>query len=93
MDINTRVILNNPVWDGNVTASSLTMNGTAQAIAITGKYVIISNQSGNNLNVEVAATGVGILVEPNGSFEMAVDPNADIRLDGPSGDVKIVQFN
>jgi|TARA_R100001015_G_C4615484_1_gene171480 hypothetical protein len=92
MDINTRVIRNNPVWDSTTTASTMTMNGSAQAVSISGKYVIISNQSGNNLLVDVAASGHGILVEPNGSFEIAVAPDADIRLNGPSGSVKIVQF-
>ncbi len=97
MDINSRAIRNNFVWDSATSTHTinLAVAGGATAAATmpcNGKYCIISNIGSVNVYVgsdadgtpaastagEVNDGGMGVVVEPNASFEFAADNNAVI---------------
>tara|TARA_R110002020_G_scaffold202722_4_gene405836 strand:- start:1000 stop:1296 length:297 start_codon:yes stop_codon:yes gene_type:complete len=81
MDMNTRVIRNNFVWDGDtVTINDDTTAAGFEQVAVQGSYCIISNKGPINISVgsSGAGTATGILVEPGASLEFAVTVDATI---------------
>jgi hypothetical protein len=87
MDINTRVIRNNPVWDADTVLKSISLTNAGspatavQPIDIEGKYCIISNTGavslyvGNDSDGTPAGSPIGV-----GGPGVVVEPNATLEI-------------
>tara|TARA_R110000824_G_scaffold120442_8_gene275861 strand:+ start:256 stop:546 length:291 start_codon:yes stop_codon:yes gene_type:complete len=80
MSLNNRIYKNNVEWNDETTLTRVATAAGAIKIAVEGSYLILSNNSGISVFVGSDAAVDGVLVEPGGSFETAVAPDANIQL-------------
>lgn len=95
--LNDNVFRNNPVWNGQTVSATLTLTGggTLDRVVGAGKYVIISNGSGQVASIHKGNTAPAILLQPGSSFEIAMGPGADIRVSiaGAASSCDVFFFN
>ena len=89
---NVKVSNNNPVWSAEVTSEVTAMTGARVRLNTSGTYIIISNTTAVNVTLHAGDTAPGIVIEPNGSFEIAVDPTSDIRANAAAGNLTTFNF-
>ena len=83
MSLNNRIYKNNIEWNGKTTHARM---DTAAAgpnpiqVTIQGSYMILSNNSGITIFIGSDATVNGVVIEPGGTFEIAVSNNAAIHI-------------
>ena len=94
--LNDKLVRNNPVWNGATTSAAVTLTGagTRDVVPLVGTYIIISNTSAQVLTVHVGDTAPGIDIQVDGSFEIGLGPQADIRVSvaGAASACDVVQF-
>ena len=80
MALNSKVSKNNPVWNKSTLLEQVDTQTGATPLTVRGSYAIFSNRSGVTIYIGTVNTTQGVMVEPGGSFEIAVDPEATIHI-------------
>ena len=85
--------MNRPVWNNSTAVGAVSLTGGFDAVATTGYYVIISNVGANNCFVGPSNTVPGVLLQPGGTFETAINPGSPLFAQGTAGQpITVVQY-